>query len=61
MTNILTTGIVVRKKIITVKNHYKIKSNLIIFYHILKIKNRHKIHHILTVKNCYKMYHILYG
>ena len=39
--NILTAGIVRRKKIIA--------ANLFIFHHILTVKNCHKIHHILTV------------
>jgi len=29
-----------------------------IFYDILRVKNRHKIYHILTVKPRYKIYHI---
>ena len=57
----LTTSIAVKKekKIPAIKNRYKIYLYFMIFYHILTIKNRHKIDHILTVKNCHKVYNLL--
>jgi len=57
----ITVGIAVRKekKLSTIKNRYKIYFHFIIFYHILTVKNCHKMYHILTVKNRFRRYHVL--